>query len=170
MKKIIKIFLIFIIIFITVDIICDVLAPAFYYIKFSSNYEYMIVMIPSDTKDIKKRHIGRGIVFEMYPKVYEMFDERTYDTFGIFSNKTALKLYEVDWYSMLVDISNDGNILVRYGPWSPDSKEFYEEELIIIAIYEKGKLLKQYTARELMLNDKSPRFISSYEFRQVRPW
>jgi hypothetical protein len=51
------------------------------------------------------------------------------------------------WYTFQAFLSEDGQYLVRMGPWASDRKDFTD---LAIAFYDRGKLVKEYQVRDLV--------------------
>jgi hypothetical protein len=69
-----------------------------------------------------------------------------------------------DWYSHDVFLANDGDFLVRLGPWNSGSQPRKED--LAVAFYKEGRLLKSYSTAELMEDPKRvSRSVSHYEWR-----
>ena len=72
------------------------------------------------------------------------------------------------WFAFSAYLSDDGKYLVRMGDW-PGGSEPSDSDLAI-AFYEDGKLLKQYSTKQLIRDpSKVVRSVSHYQFlREVR--
>ncbi len=89
---------------------------------------------------------------------------------GIVSEVNGRELYAVDWFARSADLSDDGRLIVRHGPWASDSRGLTD---FAIAFYNEGQLIRRYEVRDL-LNDPSKidRSASHYDWRarvQSRP-
>lgn len=72
---------------------------------------------------------------------------RKYPASGMYLNDGSTNpLWTVDWYSFGVDVSMDGDHIVRHGPW-PGRGE-YEAEAV--SFFRRDKLLRTYKISELV--------------------
>jgi len=72
------------------------------------------------------------------------------------------------WYSFQTFITDDGKYLIRLGNW-PRGESPSEKDLAI-AFYNKGKLIKSYSTRELIKNDSLVVVtVSHYMFMKDEP-
>ncbi len=70
------------------------------------------------------------------------------------------KLWSVDWYARRVMVLDDGEGLIRFGPWATDRKGLSD---LAVAFYRRGKLLAAYRVRHLLKNPRSiKRTVSHY--------
>lgn len=76
---------------------------------------------------------GNGVAFEI--------DERG-----------ETKLWAVDWFANKVEIADDGEYLVRYGPWGTDQNNHSD---LGIAFYRRGQLVREYRVNELVKDPKA---------------
>lgn len=73
------------------------------------------------------------------------------------------------WYAFKTFITNDGQYLIRIGNWPRGDKP--SEDDLAIAFYEKDKLMKSYSTRELIKGDSLvPISVSHYEFMKEQPY
>jgi hypothetical protein len=109
-------------------IFADSVAPNQKYTEYSQNGKFLIEMIPSSNYGDE----GEG-------RVYTAIDSAK----GEF-------LWKVDWYGY-VSLMNDGEHLVRFGPWAEDMWEFTD---LAISFYKRDSLINEYLVKNL-LKDKS---------------
>ncbi|MCU7497633.1 MAG: hypothetical protein HF300_00790 [Ignavibacteria bacterium] len=100
-------------------------APNATYIKYSPNKKFMIEMVPSSSYGEQ----GTG-------KVYLASD-----------TAKSHPIWEINWYAFNVFLSDDGEHLVRFGPWASDINNYSD---LAIAFYRKGKLQKKYKVNNLV--------------------
>lgn len=100
------------------------------YVEASVGGKYYFKMIP-DEKNPFNRENGHGILFKVNPKGP---DEVVWETDG--------------WYAFNVHIHFKGEYLVRMGDW-PRGHQPADEDLGI-AFYNKGKLIKKYSTKDLV--------------------
>ena len=74
-------------------------------------------------------------------------------------------LWKVNWYARTVFLLDDGNHLVRFGPWARDKRGLTD---LAVAFYNKGKLTKEYKVRDLVKDFKSVRrSVSHYQWEST---
>ena len=109
--------------------------------------------------------LGSAIIYdqEIAPYTYTIYSSNQEYCFKMESDSSGVAYqikntrckYEIwkthGWYSFQTFITNDGSYLIRLGNWprgdSPSVKD------LAIAFYEKGKLIKSYSTRDLIKND-----------------
>lgn len=94
-------------------------------------------------------------------------DERIrnrYPKSGLYSNDGSDDLlWTVDWYAFGVEVSSDGEHLVRRGPW-PFSPNYQE---LALAFYKKGQLIYRYAVVDLVAEPSFlPHSVSHYRWAE----
>ncbi len=115
------------------------------YTKSSKDKKYVFVMLaPAKWRQFGKLHYK-------YPKS------------GLYlNNGSRTPLWTVDWYEFDVEISSDGQYLVRWGTWPRFGDKY---ETLALAFYNNGKLIRQYRVKDLVANPKYlPFSISHYQW------
>lgn len=114
----------------------DLPVPLEDFTKLTPDGEYIFVMLAK----------GNGDNFSV-TGIWEVPEIRaTYSQSGLYSaSDPAQMLYSVDWNSSYVTLSNNGEYLVRWGPWA--SKHNYRE--IAFEFYRNGQLFKSYKVEDL---------------------
>lgn len=93
-----------------------------------------------------------------YDKDYKIAKEAHGIAYKLDDGGKMKELYRTDgWYSFQVYISRDGQYLARMGPWSVGHEP--EEKDLAVAFYKGGKLLKEYSTKDL-IKDPSKLLIS----------
>ena len=79
-----------------------------------------------------------------------------YPVSGLYRNDGSLEpLWSVPWYSFSVAVADDGEHLVRYGPWPSSTAE------LAVAFYRRGELIRAYRIDELVRSPEVlPRSVS----------
>ena len=79
-----------------------------------------------------------------------------YELSGLYRNDgSTIPLWTVDWYARETYLSNDGQFLVRVDSWPGDERQ------LAVAFYDRGKLLRQYAAADLVTRPADlPRSVS----------
>jgi hypothetical protein len=68
-----------------------------------------------------------------------------YSASGLYVLGESAPLYTVDWYAHSVDLSSDGRLAVRHGPWASDKSD------LAVAFYDNGKLLAEYEVADVVV-------------------
>ncbi len=121
--------------------IYDTEAPPYTYVISSENGKFIFKMFAE----------GKGIMYEVTDADY---------------NKEIWKVE--GWYAFKTFITNDGQYLIRIGNWPRGNKP--SEDDLAIAFYEKDKLIKSYSTRELIKDDSLVEISAShYGFMKELP-
>ncbi len=105
-------------------------APQYVYVKSSSGGKYYFKMIPEADYDRTK---GRGLLYAVTKKG---------------SDKVLWKVN--GWYAFQTYISYDGRYLIRIGNWPRGRVPSHKH--LGIAFYDKGKLIKKYSTKDIVKN------------------
>ena len=104
--------------------------------------------------------------FRMIPGHPKLWDEST--AYGVAEeitrDGTARELWRTKgWYAQNVHLSDDGNYLVRMGPWNDGPGP--RPDHLAVAFYAKGELLKKYFTADLIKDhSRVLRSVSHYEW------
>ncbi len=114
--------------------IADSPASPFPWVILSERGDYLFKMVPA-----KWRQNGDEFVIDRkaFGVAYKITDA------GEFAEMWRTE----DWYTFNAKLSEDGQYLVRFGPWASDQEKHTD---LAIAFYHQGKLIKQYQVRELI--------------------
>ena len=84
-------------------------------------------------------------LFVMLTSTAPTGEQPAYPSSGLYRNDGSLEpLWTIDWYAFGVDVSSDGQHLVRYGPWASSPND------LAVAFYDKGRLIKEYDIESLV--------------------
>jgi hypothetical protein len=127
----------------------DTEAPPTDYVQVSGNEQYIFVMLSGTNSPLNKPEI-----------------RKKYQKSGLYrNNDSTTPLWTVDWYSFGVEVSSDGEHLIRSGPW-PSNNNYSE---LAVAFYEKGQEIASYRVDQLVfLPFFLPQSVSHY--RWCRQW
>lgn len=116
--------------------IADSPADPFPWVTLSERGDYLFKMVPA-----KWHQNGDDFVIDRKPfgVAYKITDA------GEFAEMWRTE----GWYTFEAKLSEDGQYLVRFGPWASDQEKHTD---LAIAFYHQGKLIKQYQVRELITN------------------
>jgi hypothetical protein len=104
--------------------------------KTTADGQYIFVMLVQDLAD---GYNQGGIITD--PQL-----RKTYPNSGLYSSTDPTQmLYSIDWNAFDVELSHNGQYLVRWGPWA--SSDGYTD--IALEFYKNGKLLKSYRVLDL---------------------
>ena len=106
----------------------------------SADGRYIFVMLATNTP------INEDWGFFMTPEMTSDL-RRRYPASGMYLNNGSTNpLWTIDWYSFSIDVSMDGEHIVRHGPW-PGRGE-YETEAV--SFFQRDHLLKTYRISDLV--------------------
>ncbi|HSL90375.1 MAG TPA: hypothetical protein VK870_13810 [Ignavibacteriaceae bacterium] len=102
--------------------------------------------------------------------IFKMFSDGKGIAYEVTENSYNKEIWKVEgWYAFKTFITNDGQYLIRIGNWPRGDKP--SEDDLAIAFYEKDKLMKSYSTRELIKDDSLvPISVSHYEFMKEQPY
>ena len=102
--------------------------------------------------------------------IFKMFAEGKGIMYEVTDTEHNKEIWKVEgWYAFKTFITNDGQYLIRIGNWPRGDKP--SEDDLAIAFYEKDKLIKSYSTRELIKDDSLvPISVSHYEFMKEQPY
>lgn len=111
-------------------------------------------------------------VFIMVPKLeggYFKPDKSGGTMYLVDGDGSLTKLWNVSgWYSHAVFLTNDGDYLVRIGPWNSGAHPSKED--LALSFYKGGRLLRSYSTAELIRAPNAVRVTTShYEWRSEEP-
>ncbi|BBM82839.1 hypothetical protein [Candidatus Uabimicrobium amorphum] len=113
-------------------------AEQYSYAKNSANDKYVFVM---KAPDIIQRNENLA----------------KYSLSGLYKNDgSATPLWMVNWYAFRVEAANDGQHLIRMGPWASSQDE------LAVAFYKNGRVVKQYLIEDLVYDESSLRYTVSH--------
>lgn len=121
MKKLLFLFITLIFSIISADSV----APNYFYKKYSPNGRFLIEMTPFGKYGEK----GKGIV-------YNVVDSVKKDS-----------IWSINWYAYNVFLHDDGEHLIRFGPWASDKINHSD---LAISFYFRNQPLKEYKVNELI--------------------
>ena len=100
---------------------------------------------------------------------FKMFAEGKGIIYEVTDDECNKEIWKVEgWYAFKTFITNDGQYLVRIGNWQKGVKPSNDD--LAIAFYNKNKLIKSYSTRELIKDDSLvPISVSHYEFMKELP-
>lgn len=115
-------------------------------------YEFVMLSIPED-----QSAFGQG------GAIQDAEIRAKYSQSGLYRvGDTSEAIWTIDWYAFDVDISFDGQYLIRWGPWAFAGN--YSE--IALEFYGSGELLKSYRVCDLVAEpEKLPRTMSHYTWK-----
>lgn len=132
------------------------------FLVFSVNVGPAHADTPRKPYSYKKLVGGDKYIFVMKPENFEKYpgagNVEAYPYSGLYLNNWEREkepLWIVGWYAFKVYVSSDGNFAARMGPWPKlKDNEFGEKvpdtEVLAVAFYERGRLLRQYLVRDLV--------------------
>ncbi len=102
--------------------------------------------------------------------IFKMYAEGKGIAYEVTENSYNNEIWKVEgWYAFKTFITNDGQYLIRIGNWPRGNKP--SEDDLAIAFYQKDKLIKSYSTRELIKDDSLvPISVSHYEFMKEQPY
>lgn len=129
------------------SVLADTPAPAHDYTRVTRDGQYIFVMLA------REGYSPRGVLIDEELR-------KKYAQSGLYENDgSTTPLWTVDWYASDVEVSSDGQHLVRYGPW-PVKGDYTE---LALAFYKNGKELSSYSVGQLVMNpSRLPHTVSHY--------
>jgi hypothetical protein len=111
---------------------------------------------------------GGTAVFIMVPKTEDArasWADGTGTMYLLGETGTLEKQWEVSgWYSHHVFLTNDGDYLVRIGPWHSGHEP--KKDHLALAFFKRGRLIRSYSTKDLIRDPKQVRqSVSHYEWR-----
>jgi|GEM_PF-936996 len=129
------------------SVLADTPAPAHDYTQVTRDGHYIFVMLA------REGYSSRGVLID---------DElrKKYAQSGLYKNDGSTSpLWTVDWYASDVEVSSDGQHVVRYGPW-PLKGDYTE---LALAFHKNGKELSSYSVGQLVMDpSRLPHTVSHY--------
>lgn len=156
-KSILKAMLLFGIIFIFhFNVLCDTTLPPCSYNVLSQNKKFLFIMlVPKDKIEVEC--IGATPEKSKVAKLLR----KKYSKSGLYKTGVLSPMWEVDWYSDQVFVSNNGEQVIRIGPWASNLSD---EAFTFI---KNGEILKRYTVGDLIRSvDALPHSTSHFEWRK----
>lgn len=119
-------------------------APQIDYMINTENGEYVFVMLAVDESYADTDEDIRSLY--SYSGLYDVADNQE-------------PVWTINWYAFEVDLSSDGQYLVRRGPWA-DTHDYSD---LALAFYENGELLKSFEVVNLVAEpEKLSHSVSHY--------
>jgi hypothetical protein len=117
----------------------------------SKDERFLFKMVPAEYRE-------QGDTFEVIRDSYGIAYERKGDE--------LVELWRVEgWYTFKGYLSEDGRYFVRMGQWASDQVGHTD---LAVAFYDRGKLIKEYLAKELLRDQGSVEETSSHYWWQPR--
>ncbi|WP_372368183.1 hypothetical protein [Candidatus Uabimicrobium sp. HlEnr_7] len=115
--------------------------PYSYDIK-SENNKYLFVMRCSGLKN---------------SNYTESDKHKIYPSSGAYKNNGSVKpLWTINWYASVTGISNDGQYIIRLGPWARSFDE------LGVAFYKRGIVIKEYSVKSLVYDDNKVEYSAGH--------
>ena len=148
-----KIAILILFIFLPVTVIADSPAPPSSYIVTSSNGKYIFAMIAPVSKEEELFYWNE----ETQIRLAKIRDK--YQQSGMYlANDASKPIWSVNWYAFGVEIANDGEHIIRPGPWA--SK--IEDEAL--SFFRNGNLVKSYQIKDLVKKKRKLKYTVSHFF------
>ncbi len=149
----------------------DSIAESMSYAMEAPGKQFVFVMIPPISLEREMASWNE----ETAAKIKEI--RRSYPRSGMYRTDGSKEpIWTVDWYADVVDVTADGDHVVRHGPWA----EFNDDRrpdlsFEAVSFFARGQLLRTYAVRELVDNPASlSRSVSHYWWERTGrisgPW
>ncbi|WP_028886811.1 hypothetical protein [Teredinibacter turnerae] len=126
------------------------------YLVESENGKYIFAMISPLDRDVELSSLND----QWMKKISKIRDQ--YSQSGMYLNDGSKKpLWSVSWYAHSVQVANDGEHIVRDGPWA---SSFSDEAVTFI---KNGNVLREYSVNDLVMKKrKVERTVSHFFWRK----
>ena len=155
MKKLAKLFILFLILLTPVIVSGDSVAPPFSYSVESSNGKYVFVMIAPISVE------RDGLFMRDEDKKAAQRIRAKYQVSGLYLNdNSTTPLWTVDWYAYSALVASDGIHLVREGPWAQNSSTE------AFTFFANGKPVRSWKVGELVDTAMLPHSVSHFMWEE----